>query len=447
MRFRPTVLVVSMALVHLTPGQGRAQPTFERPGRNAPTAEERGEIEAGIARLGHALDDLKSKGVQGDRLADVEVYHKAARWIVRHGEFYTPKYVGMTREALRTGLERAGELAGGASPWESRAGETIRGYVSAVDGSVQPYSLIVPARLLNDRQPARLDVILHGRGATLNEISFIGSHDGKAAAPDQTGLILHVFGRTNNAYRWAGESDVFEAIAAVGRRYPIDPDRIVLRGFSMGGAGAWHLGLHHPGFWCSAEAGAGFTETRKYARLKDVSPTVAKMLHIYDATDYAANAFDLPMVGYGGEEDPQLQASRNIVAALEGLGVPLNRDGLVTRAEGIPFLHVIGAGMGHKVDPISARIMADFHDANAAQGRDPMPDQLRFVTYTLKYNQVDWLTVAALDEHYREAAVEARIAEGIVRVDRAENVAVLGIDRGRGLGRPARRTRLSAPDH
>ena len=35
----------------------------------------------------------------------------------------------------------------------------------------------------------------------------------------------------------AGETDVFEALASVEKRYKIDPDRIALKGFSMGGAG------------------------------------------------------------------------------------------------------------------------------------------------------------------------------------------------------------------
>ena len=33
-----------------------------------------------------------------------------------------------------------------------------------------------------------------------------------------------------------------------------------------------------------------------------------KCLHIYDAVDYALNAFDVPVAGYGGENDPQKQA-------------------------------------------------------------------------------------------------------------------------------------------
>jgi hypothetical protein len=36
--------------------------------------------------------------------------------------------------------------------------------------------------------------------------------------------------QTNNAYRWAGETDVLEALADVMRRYPVDERRFVVRG-------------------------------------------------------------------------------------------------------------------------------------------------------------------------------------------------------------------------
>src|SRR5438105_2830441 len=80
----------------------------------------------------------------------------------------------------------------------------------------------------------------------------------------------------------------------------IDHARIVLRGFSMGGAGTWHIGLHHPSRWVAMEAGAGFTDTRVYAKLKEIPPYQASTLHIYDAMDYSLNAVNLPVVGYGG---------------------------------------------------------------------------------------------------------------------------------------------------
>jgi len=101
-------------------------------------------------------------------------------------------------------------------------------------------------------------------GATLTEVSFLYSND-RAEPPPYPGhsfIQLDVFGRGNNAYRWAGETDVWEAIESVKKRYSIDSERIVLRGFSMGGAGAWHLGLHFPDKWAAEEAGAGFVETK-----------------------------------------------------------------------------------------------------------------------------------------------------------------------------------------
>jgi pimeloyl-ACP methyl ester carboxylesterase len=294
---------------------------------------------------------------------------------------------------------------------------------------VQPYAVIVPAGGAGPGR-RRLDVVLHGRNATLNEVRFLNTHDGKPAPAGrtQTGLVLHVFGRTNNAYRWAGEADVFEAIEAVRRHYPVDERRIVLRGFSMGGAGAWHLGLHHPSSWCSVEAGAGFTETRHYAKLGDLPDYQEKALHIYDAADYALNAFNVPIAGYGGEDDPQLRASANVVDRLRELGFPLHTEGLVTRSEGIGFLQVVGAKMGHKVDPASARLLAAFHDRNAAARPDPPARRIRFETYTVKYGRVGWLSIEELQEHYRRATLDAEIAGEEVRV-RTENVAVLGVDR------------------
>ena len=177
----------------------------------------------------------------------------------------------------------------------------------------------------------------------------------------------------------------------------------------MGGAGAWHLGLHHPSPWAAVEAGAGFTETIKYARLDDLPEYQRTALHIYDAADYALNAFDVPIVGYGGEEDPQLRASENIVEALTGLGFGMTTEGLLTRGEGLDFLRVVGAGMGHKVDPASREIIDAFVDEHAAEGVDYDAAHVRFVTYTTKYNRAAWIEVPELIEHYRRATVDAEV--------------------------------------
>jgi hypothetical protein len=411
----------------------RAQPTFTKAALYAPTAEERKQITDAEARLARAIEALPDSAGR-DAPADVKVYQKAAAWALRFGQFYDPKDVAATLRVIDRGLDRAAKLADGKRPWADARGWVARGYVSKLDGSVQPYAVIVPEGLdLGPDRRARLDVVLHGRNQTISEVRFLAANDAKPAPPGAEGrLTLHVFGRTNNAYRWAGEADVFEAIEAVKRNYPVDDRRVVLRGFSMGGAGAWHLGLHHPSAWSSVEAGAGFTDTRKYARLGDVPPYVDKALHIYDAVDYALNAFNVPIAGYGGEDDPQLQGSVNILEALKSLGFTFKVDGLLTRGEGIDFLQVVGAKTGHKVDPPSAGILAAFHDDRAVKGANLNPKRVRFVTYTLKYSRAAWLSVEQLVEHYRRAEVDAEIEGNRVLVRKAENVAVLAVDRHAG---------------
>jgi pimeloyl-ACP methyl ester carboxylesterase len=395
-----------------------------------PTAEQREKVRKAVAELNDALTrPVVQKTPTADRIADVEVFLIAVSRLDRLDEYATNNDINTALDLSTTGLARSRDLLAGQAPWTSARGSIVRGYRSKVDGSVQPYAIEIPeGRDLN--KPARLDVVLHGRTSNSSEIPFIRAHDGKKVPTDRAGLTLHVFGRGNNAYRWAGETDVFEAIEAVKRNYNVDNDRVVLRGFSMGGAGAWHLGLHHPALWSSVEAGAGFTETLKYAKIdtKTLPDWRLKATHIYDSIDYALNAFDVPIVGYGGENDAQLQASTNMVEALKSLGVTFKVDELVTTAEGLDFRRIVGKGMGHRVDPASETLMRAFHDEHARAGVDRTPKRIRFVTYTLAYNTAAWLSVERLVEGYKRTTVEAELENEVATI-KTDNVAVLAVDR------------------
>ncbi|MDZ4683712.1 MAG: hypothetical protein SH850_01405, partial [Planctomycetaceae bacterium] len=192
-----------------------------------------------LGELQPQISALRTKLPEDPRVADVAVWAKAADWIARHNEFHKPDYLKWTTEALQHGQQRATDLANRQSAWMNRVGQTtVLGYVSDLDGSVQPYAVTLPKTFdpqSRDKWP--LHLVLHGRGDTLNEVSFLHQHEGKPLKNDVAWIQLDVFGRTNNAYRWAGEADVFEALAAVKRRFPIDDRRITLWGFSMGGAG------------------------------------------------------------------------------------------------------------------------------------------------------------------------------------------------------------------
>ena len=206
---------------------------------------------------------------------------------------------------------------------------------------MQPYGLVVPETYdPKQRYDHRLDLWWHGRGETLSEVSFIQQRqrDPGQFTPRDT-FVLHPYGRYSNANKFAGEVDTFEAIDHVEKHYRIDENRIVARGFSMGGAACWQFATHFPTFWAAAAPGAGFSETPEFLKVfqnEDVKPEwwEERLWHWYNATDYAMNISNLPTVAYSGENDRQKQAADVMARELKKVGIEL--------------VHIIGKGAGHK---------------------------------------------------------------------------------------------------
>ncbi|MDA0282408.1 MAG: prolyl oligopeptidase family serine peptidase [Planctomycetota bacterium] len=361
-------------------------------------------------------------------IADVEVFAKGVEWCLRHNEFYAGRknsdaqsaWIGYCRNAIEIGNERLAELKAGSHPWTVSLGSTIRGYVSRVDGSIQPYAVSLPTAMNDAKSGQRfpLHVKLHGRGGTRNEVRFFNEHQNKPPQDDQDWIQLDVFGRTDNAYRWSGETDVFEAIADVNRRYRIDSHRITLWGFSMGGAGAWHLGLHHPSKWSSVGPGAGFVDFYQYQKQTEQRPPHQHLaLGIYDSIDCALNMFNVPFCTYGGELDAQLVASTAMIDRGKELGVDAKL--------------IVGPGVGHKFHPDSYKEFMAFHIAQSDLGRPRYPGRrnIRFVTRTLKYNRCEWLTIEEMIKPYKETLAEGGVGDdGVLRL-KTKNIAALKIAR------------------
>jgi predicted esterase len=360
-------------------------------------------------RLGQALVIMQRQGIHDPVLADVEIYYKAAEWIVRHNEFFTEQSGVWTLSVLDRGMLRATQALRGEAPWLPQTGQAVlRAYRSRIDGSVQPYAVTIPPEYGKDpRLKWRIDVVLHGRDSGICEVKFLYQHSGDRAAAAHPYIQIDIFGRGNNAYRWAGEVDVLEAIdhfvaneRMLNRADLLDASRVVLRGFSMGGAGTWHLGLHRPDRWCVIGPGAGFTTTRGYVKdkaLPEPLPAyIENCLHIYDAVEYAPNVFNVPVVAYAGESDPQLQAARNIEARLHALKIPMTL--------------LVAPGLKHEF-PAEWQNKAESEYANFAgpgKGRPEQRDSVRFTTYTLKYPGCDWVELLGLERHYQRSQVEAQ---------------------------------------
>src|SRR6266498_3601041 len=277
-------------------------------------------------------------------------------------------------------MERAKALHEGFAPWTNASGLIVRGYRSKIDGSVQPYGLVIPASYQSpSAQRFRLDFWFHGRGETLTELDFINGRQkspGEFTPPDA--FVLHLYGRYCNGNKFAGEVDVFEALESVRKHYPIDDNRLVVRGFSLGGAACWHMAVHYAGLWAAAAPGAGFSETPDFLKVfqkETLAPTwyEKKLWHWYDCTDYAVNLFNCPTVAYSGEIDSQKQAADVMAKALA--------------AEGLELVHIIGPQTGHKYHPDAKAEINRRIDSIVARGRNPLPRKVRFTTWTLRYNQ------------------------------------------------------------
>src|SRR5207247_7563455 len=124
-------------------------------------------LETGVATLGKEIADLRQalekKPAQFALLPDVQIFHNAVRYALTYNEFYDPKEIAIARKFLTQGMERAQALRDGKSPWTTQTGLIVRGYLSKIDGSVQPYGLTVPASY-HPTGLARIRPDLHSHG-------------------------------------------------------------------------------------------------------------------------------------------------------------------------------------------------------------------------------------------------------------------------------------------
>ncbi len=380
------------------------------PGIEVPAAD-RAEIEAGLKELGAAIADLARNPKNAGELPNVEIFYKSADWALRYNEFFNPKQIATAKDHLKQGLARAAALAKGETPWNSQTGLVARGYRSKIDGSAQPYGVLIPDDFKEGAKhaPFRLDFWCHGRGENLSELSFVeGAQKNKGEFTPPGGIVCYLYGRFCCANKFAGEVDLFEALDDIKKHYPIDGQRLVVRGFSMGGASCWQFATHYSGLWAAAAPGAGFAETAEFFHVfapgKEEPPKWEQTLwHWYDSTTMAANLSNTSLVAYSGEIDGQKQAA-DIMIKYAG-------------QEGITFPHIIGPQTPHRYHPESKPKINELVDAAVAKGNDPFPKKVRFTTYTLIYPKMEWITVTGMEKEWERADVTAEVTEaGVLNV-------------------------------
>ncbi|MEZ6060889.1 MAG: prolyl oligopeptidase family serine peptidase [Planctomycetaceae bacterium] len=397
------LLLLTTGIPALADGEGDNNPTTVRripaEGIDVP-ADREAALRSQLDALQQHIAELKQRNdpTTSELLPDVMIFERAVRVALDYNEFFDPKDIDKADELLAEGISRAEQLLDGKPQWPEQSGLVVRGYISRIDHTVQPYGLVMPKTYaFNHSVPTRCDIWFHGRGEKLSEVNFLWErmHRPGEFTPDHT-IVLHPYGRYSNAFKFAGETDVLEALEDVQRRYRIDEDRISVRGFSMGGAACWQFAVHYPDRWFAANPGAGFSETPQFLKFfqkETLNPTwwEKRLWQVYDCDKYALNLLHCPTIAYSGENDIQKQAADVMEAALTELHVPLR--------------HIIGAGMGHRFDDPSKQMIEASITSLAKQGRVSPKVDLRFTTPTLKYNRMHWLTIDGLERHWDFASI------------------------------------------
>ena len=368
------------------------------------SAENRATLTEPLAKLNAAIDALRQRKDSRtvELLSDVEIFALAVDKALRFSEFYAPEDFKKAEELLAEGQRRAEALQAGKSPWTEVTGLVVRGFRSKLDDTVQPYGALIPTSYRPAERAYRCDVWCRGRSEKAVELQFLHGRMKSVGeiAPVDT-IVVHPMGRYCNGNKLVGEVDTLEALAAAQNAYRIDEDRIAIRGFSMGGAAAWHLAAHYPDRWFAATPGAGFSETPDFLKVFQneslAPPPYEKTLwQLYDCPGWARNLKHVPTIAYSGEIDKQKQAADIMAKACWEL-----EDG------SFELTHLIGPKTGHSIHP-EAKVEIERRLALLARrGRDRNPPLVDFTTFSLKYNRLHFVTIEGLVEHWKPARIRA----------------------------------------
>ena len=135
------------------------------------------------ASMRSSLADLQKKIAQVNSgsdesakalLPDVMIFERAVRCALDYQEFFDVKEFDKADALLAEGIKRADQLLAGKPEWITQKGLVVRGYISRIDQTVQPYGLVIPPTYAIDHSvPSRCDIWFHGRGEKLSEVNFL----------------------------------------------------------------------------------------------------------------------------------------------------------------------------------------------------------------------------------------------------------------------------------
>jgi hypothetical protein len=78
---------------------------------------------------------------------------------------------------------------------------------------------------------------------------------------------------------------------------------------------------------------------------------------------------------------------------------------------GLELTHIIGPKAGHRYEPGAKAEVNRRIDAIVEKGRKRTPEEIRFVTYSLRYNRCGWIRVERLGRHWEQNVVHGQLTK------------------------------------
>lgn len=307
-------------------------------------------------------------------------------------------------------------LLKGKDPFPTRRGIVLKSYLSDLDGTRQPYSLYVP-KTYKPGKVFPLVVTLHGHG-------WYRPFQGYPPEEVPGAIVLSPHGRGSVDYMLAAEQDVIRCIQEVQRDYSVDPDRVYLAGFSMGGTGTWNIGAKFPDVFAALAPVAGNTDSKVWERLwgwpvpgdSAIGKVKATVAYAIDPVTYAENLSNLPVFCVHGSADRVVPTdhSRNMTQRISDTSAENSCD----------YRELVGRG--HFA--IDKEVLQEQESWMLTQRRPRRPRRVHLKTAKLRYGRAHWLKFEALEDPLRFGqAVAVADESGHVEVT-VEGVTCLTLD-------------------
>ncbi|MCC6747088.1 MAG: hypothetical protein IT371_05470 [Deltaproteobacteria bacterium] len=212
------------------------------------------------------------------------------------------KLAGPYRDLSFQALERAVRTRVD-SPRRLRAGIREERWTNPFTGKENRYHAVVTRRVAASPGPVPLVLFLHGAGGNGESVARAESLQ---AVADRLGALL-VAPTSDGTCDWNSfeecMSQVVLLVPLLKRRYPIDDDRVVLTGFSMGGRGSLSVAATYPEPYCGVVPFAG--------AIGAVHPSTNVEDHRIYCCPHAENLLGLRVHHTVGDQDMQLMVLQN----------------------------------------------------------------------------------------------------------------------------------------